>query len=357
MDSSFLRQSGSREQRLTPLLFMAAALLPLLSAVPSAKGIGAIDGLSETVVPKEREGEVTQGLVLFGSATWPTSDLDFLRRSGDALPLLATAGFWHFPKTDFERPERTGGGRLGVSEFLAESPLYYRRLGGSAAIAFRVNYELTLMDSGVPGLGDGLELHRMELPVSFSWQPKHSEWFGFVRTSVFGKTDFDASWSEAVGYSALAGAFRRVTDSLAVGLGAYYDYSLGDHRFVGGPGFLWAPTKNFSSGLIGPALNANWRFAEQWRLRMEGRWRSQDWVLGDTALGGADTQLELRNLRALAAIERKIFQPFDTEAWLSLQVGYRFMTRLEVRDSDRRDLFREDLDDNLFFGVAIRMQL
>ena len=324
-----------------------------MGSTASALAQATIDGLAETV-PTD---ETTSGLVLRGKATWPTSDRDYLNRSTAVLPAVASLGFWHFPDVDFERPDRVGGGRFGVSEFVAESPLYITRLGDTAVLALRFNYELTLMDSGVPGLGDGLELHRLELPTTVSWQPAGSQWRFFTRASVFAKTDFDASWSEAVGYSALVGGFRRVTDSLSLGVGAYYDYSFGEHRFIPGPGFVWAPNDFFSAGLIGPWLQTNWRINENWRLRLEGRWRSQDWVVGNSSIGGDNTQVELRNVRTVAALERKIFEPFGTEAWLSLQVGYRFLTRLEVRDSERRDLFREDLDNGLFFGAAIRVNL
>jgi hypothetical protein len=334
--------------RITTIIAITACALST-----QAVAVGVMDGLTETV-PLADE---TEGFMLRGSATWPTSDRDYLRRSAPVLPMLASIGYWHFPEVDYDRPEKTGGGRLGVSEFLAEGPLGIIRLSDSAFMAFRFNYEYTQLDSGVPGLGDGLELHRLELPVSFTWQPSGSQWRIFTRTSIAAKTDFDASWDDALAYSALVGAFRRVTDSLSLGLGAYYDYSMGEHGFIGGPGFVWAPNDSLSVGLVGPWLQSNWRVNDNWRLRLEGRWRSQDWAVGNSDIGGDDTQIEMRNLRALMAVERRLFEAFRANAWLSLQGGYRFMTRLEVRDADRRDLFREDADNGFFFGVAIRVQL
>ncbi len=334
------------------------ALATLMTGWPgtAARADVQIDGLAETT-PTTEATEATQGFLLRGSATWPTSDADYLRRSLPVLPTVAQLGLWHSPAVDFKRSDRVSGGRLEFSEFVAESPLWVRRLSDTALLSMRFNYEYTSLDTGVPGLGGALDLHRLELPLSVSWNPGGSPWRVFTRVSVTAKTDFDASWGDAVGYTALTGVFRRVSDSLSLGVGGYYAYSMGEHQFIPGAGFVWAPNDRFSAGLVGPWLTTSWRLSDDWRVRLEGRWRSSEWAVGDTALGGEDTQVELRNVRAVAALERKLFEPFGSEAWLSLQAGYRFMTRLEVRDADRRELLREDVRDGMFFGVAIRVQL
>lgn len=313
----------------------------------------AIDGLAETT-PAAR---ITRGFMFRGSATWSTSDDDYFERVLPVLPPVAELGAWHFPEADYKSRGRAAGGGLEWSDFVADSPLWFRRLDADAVVAVRLKYDYTRLDTGLAGMGGPLDLHRLEVPLPLTWNPEGSPWRIIARVSATLTTDFDASWDDALGYTALAAAVRRVSDSLSLGVGAYYDYSLGSHRFFPGAGFVYAPDEFFSASLIGPTLTANWNINPDWRLRLEGRWRSPRWVVGDTELGGADTRVELRHLRALAALERKLFEPFGSEAWLSFQAGYRFLTKLEVRDADRRERFRDHVEDGLFFGATIRVQL
>jgi len=280
------------------------------------------------------------------------SDREYLGRITPVLPGVGQVGVTVFPDIDLSG----GEGSLSFEEYQIEGAPFFRALGGGFGLAAGVYYEFTRLDIDTPVLADDLDLHRLEVPLLLSWSRPDSRWRGFVRVSGKVQTDGDASWSDALGGTVMGVVMRRVGDDLALGLGAYYDYSLGEHFVVGGPGFTWAPTERFALGLIGPRLTANYGLTDRWRVRFEAAWRSPKWVLGSSEAGD-DVRVEVSGLRLGGSLERRVFEGERLAGWLGLRGGYQVAGEVEIRDSGNRGIYAQDLEGSYYVGLGMRIEM
>ena len=260
---------------------------------------------------------------------------------GEAIGRQATLEFTFEPTSDLD-----AGGDFSYWDTRISVPIFGGKITDSWFYGIRSRYRLSEFDGSGSDFFNQNSLHRLDVNLSLLYRPKSSPWVGFISAGPALATDGENIDSDALLLVGIAGVGYRFSDSFTLLGGGFWSQEFGEPRFLAAPGFIWAPSEEWTASLIGPRLRIAYAPSSNWRIAAEaypdgGRWNIQ-------TADGQDAFLDRSGARLGLRVERRLFG----NGWLFLGGGYMVSRDFEVESVGGDRLYSSDADSGAFFNTG-----
>lgn len=285
---------------------------------------------------------LTGGLVSLGQAGEASTAPEEHGVLAQALAPEATLRYDY----DFPMALEGDAGDYSMHEFRAFAPLP-PVLTDTFVMVASLNYRVFGADFNTDVLSGTYDLNSVRLPVQMGWLAPTSPWVGIMYLEPGIATDFHVINGDSLDLNAGIGAGYRLSPDLFVALGAGYSRNYGDDDVFPGVVVLWHPSEQFTLTVSPDGIVPEWRFNDDWRLRLKMELIGGRWTMEDDAANAR--VVRLKGATASLVIEHRVFK----QCWLAIGGSINTLASLRIDDGTGSELLDSDLEE----GFALRSGL
>ncbi|MEN3943112.1 DUF6268 family outer membrane beta-barrel protein [Prosthecobacter sp. SYSU 5D2] len=234
-------------------------------------------------------------------------------------------------------------GSLEVFELRTILPVWSTKVGEGGRIATSLGYNITQLNFDP---GDRMDLHNLELQVSYFWNSPTSNWWGLGFVTPGLGTDFNGISFDDFQISALGLLGYKFTETFTIAGGVFASYANDDGTLLPALGFIWNPG-NWTLQVTPPFMVLGYKISDPVTVSLSMYPSGGSW---DVDRQDGINTVDLSGWQGAASI---IWKATDKLS-LSLRAGINFAGEFELRDTRERVLVDENLDPAPFGAFNIR---
>ncbi len=192
------------------------------------------------------------------------------------------------------------------------------------------------------------ELHMLELPLLFAYQPDQSPWSYNARISPGISSDLQSITTDDLFCDARLGAGYQINSRFNINFGISYTRAIGEPQVFPYLGFVYQMSDQWQIAWRGFSFEARCQLTEDWIFRLTSEATGGYWNVESTDA----ESISLQSYRAGFTIERELRE----DLWVVAGAGYTLGNELNWISDAGRTVRREEFDNGCYLTLGLRLR-